>query len=94
MNIIIIFSKSLCHANLCFMLATEHLWWYTYDCITAGDPLSTRVPTFRSVLPLYCSTAYHSLVWPDPIFAQGHYRFHYKCPAPIWYGIAFAAPGF
>ena len=39
-------------ASLCYMLATEHLWMSTCECITVGSLSSTCVPTFRSDLEI------------------------------------------
>ena len=50
------------HADLRYMLATDHLCKSTFECITAGGPSPAYVPTFHSVLSStlspYCSTAY------------------------------------
>ena len=34
----------------------------TWECITAGGPLSTCMPMFRSVLSIYCSTTFQILL--------------------------------
>ena len=53
------------HADLRYMLATDHLCKSTFECITAGGPSPAYVPTFHSVLSStlspYCSTAYQML---------------------------------
>ena len=56
--------KSLLVVLLCFILPTEHLRRYTYECITNGNPLPTRVQTFHFVCSTfnYCSTAYKTLL--------------------------------
>ena len=48
-------------ANLCYMLAIEHLWTFTYQCIITGSPLPTQMLMFNSGLSTYCSTSYQTL---------------------------------
>ena len=42
-----------------------------------GIDYSPKAPTNNYIKQLPCTRKF-SLAWPDPIFAQGHYRFQYK----------------
>ena len=46
----------------CFILSTEHLWRYTYKCITSGGPLPRTCKRFALSIQLYCSAAYKTLL--------------------------------
>ena len=46
-------------ASLCYILSTDHLRRYTYECIANGSPLPTHVLMFHFV----CSTLLFYRIW-------------------------------